>query len=112
MYGRNYYRPDQYVPKSVMEKRALPYIQGELTRLHANNAHMTADEAELEFLKVAPPAGLMKPFSGGAFLRTLGSPGVPAVARVRRDVLPGHAREKTSRRGGRPRSLCQRSRGL
>ncbi|TNN04155.1 hypothetical protein fugu_001184 [Takifugu bimaculatus] len=51
VYGRNYYRPDQYVPKSVMEKRALPYIQGELTRLHANNAQMPADESELEFLK-------------------------------------------------------------
>lgn len=53
MYGRNYYRPDQYVPKSVMEKRALPYIQGELLRLHSNNAQMLTDESELEFLKVA-----------------------------------------------------------
>lgn len=35
-----------------MEKRALPYIQAELTRLHANNAQMPADESELEFLKV------------------------------------------------------------
>ncbi|XP_041830094.1 tyrosine-protein phosphatase non-receptor type 13 [Melanotaenia boesemani] len=52
VYGRNYYRPDQYVSKSVMEKRALPYIQGELLRLHANNAQMLADESELEFLKV------------------------------------------------------------
>lgn len=53
MYGRNYYRPDQYVSKSVMEKRALPYIQGELLRLHTNNAQMLANESELEFLKVA-----------------------------------------------------------
>ncbi|XP_051274443.1 tyrosine-protein phosphatase non-receptor type 13 isoform X1 [Dicentrarchus labrax] len=52
VYGRNYYRPDQYVSKSVMEKRALPYIQGELLRLHTNNAQMLADESELEFLKV------------------------------------------------------------
>lgn len=52
MYGRNYYRPDQYVPKSVMEKRALPYIKEELLRLHTNNAQMLADESELEFLKV------------------------------------------------------------
>ncbi|KAM3592448.1 uncharacterized protein V6R79_019085 [Siganus canaliculatus] len=52
VYGRNYYRPDQYVSKSVMEKRALPYIQGELLRLHSNNAQMLADEAEFEFLKV------------------------------------------------------------
>ncbi|XP_035469664.1 FERM and PDZ domain-containing protein 2 isoform X2 [Scophthalmus maximus] len=52
VYGRNYYRPDQYVPKSVMEKRALPYIKEELLRLHTNNAQMLADESELEFLKV------------------------------------------------------------
>ncbi|KAM6963659.1 FERM and PDZ domain-containing protein 2 isoform 1-T1 [Tautogolabrus adspersus] len=52
VYGRNYYRPDQYVSKSVMEKRALPYIQGELIRLHTNNTQMLPDESELEFLKV------------------------------------------------------------
>ncbi|XP_054913563.1 tyrosine-protein phosphatase non-receptor type 13 isoform X2 [Poeciliopsis prolifica] len=52
VYGRNYYRPDQYVSKSVMEKRALPYIQAELLRLHANNAQMLTDESKLEFLKV------------------------------------------------------------
>ncbi|CAL9702348.1 unnamed protein product [Knipowitschia caucasica] len=52
MFGRNYYRPDQYVCKSVMEKRALPYIQEELLRLHTNNAQMLPEESELEFLKV------------------------------------------------------------
>ncbi|KAM7371145.1 hypothetical protein PAMP_010636 [Pampus punctatissimus] len=52
VYGRNYYRPDQYVSKNMMEKRALPYIQGKLLRLHTNNAQMLADESELEFLKV------------------------------------------------------------
>ncbi|XP_015255966.1 PREDICTED: FERM and PDZ domain-containing protein 2-like [Cyprinodon variegatus] len=52
VFGRNYYRPDQYVSKSVMEKRALPYIQAELLKLHATNAQMIADESELEFLKV------------------------------------------------------------
>lgn len=36
-----------------MEKRALPLIQAELLRLHANNAQMLTDESELEFLKVA-----------------------------------------------------------
>ncbi|XP_028990601.1 tyrosine-protein phosphatase non-receptor type 13-like [Betta splendens] len=51
-YGRNYYRPDQYVSKSVMEKRALPYIQAELLRLHMSNAQMLHEESELEFLKV------------------------------------------------------------
>ncbi|KAM8889567.1 FERM and PDZ domain-containing protein 2 isoform 2-T4 [Synchiropus picturatus] len=52
LYGRNYCRPDHYVPKSVMERRALPYIQVELQRLHTNNAQMLTDESELEFLKV------------------------------------------------------------
>ncbi|XP_024913875.1 FERM and PDZ domain-containing protein 2 [Cynoglossus semilaevis] len=52
VYSRNYYRPDQYVPKSVMEKRALPYIQEELLRLHSNNTQLVPDECELEFLKV------------------------------------------------------------
>ncbi|XP_063748697.1 tyrosine-protein phosphatase non-receptor type 13 isoform X2 [Eleginops maclovinus] len=52
VYGRNYYRPDQYVSKSVLEKRALPYIQKELLRLHTNNAQMLVDEAELDFLKL------------------------------------------------------------
>ncbi|XP_038830883.1 tyrosine-protein phosphatase non-receptor type 13-like [Salvelinus namaycush] len=51
VYGRNYYRPDQYVAKSVMEKRALPYLKEELLRLHANNSTMSTDESELEFLK-------------------------------------------------------------
>ncbi|XP_029384073.1 FERM and PDZ domain-containing protein 2 [Echeneis naucrates] len=50
--GRNYFRPDQYVPKSVMEKRALPCIQEELLRLLTNNAQMLTEESELEFLKV------------------------------------------------------------
>ncbi|XP_068161767.1 FERM and PDZ domain-containing protein 2 [Antennarius striatus] len=52
VYGRNYFRPDQYVPKSVIEKRALPFIHGELLRLHTYNAQMPPDESELEFLKV------------------------------------------------------------
>ncbi|XP_037133907.1 tyrosine-protein phosphatase non-receptor type 13 [Syngnathus acus] len=52
VYGRNYCRPDQYVPKSVIEKRALPYILEELQRLHTNNAQMLTEESELEFLKV------------------------------------------------------------
>ncbi|CAB1338028.1 unnamed protein product, partial [Coregonus sp. 'balchen'] len=47
VYGRNYYRPDQYVAKSVMEKRALPYLKEELLRLHANNSTMSTDESEL-----------------------------------------------------------------
>ena len=52
VYGRNYYRPDQYVAKSIMEKRALPFLRDELIRLHNNNGQMLPDESELEFLKV------------------------------------------------------------
>ncbi|XP_041714099.2 FERM and PDZ domain-containing protein 2-like [Coregonus clupeaformis] len=62
VYGRNYYRPDQYVAKSVMEKRALPYLKEELLRLHANNSTMSTDESELEFLKTTqqlPEYGVM-----------------------------------------------------
>ncbi|XP_030019311.1 FERM and PDZ domain-containing protein 2 isoform X3 [Sphaeramia orbicularis] len=79
VYGRNYYRPDQYVSKSVMEKRALPYIQGELLRLHTSNTQMLTDESELEFLKVCqqlPEYGVLfhrvtrekKPFDGAIIL--------------------------------------------
>ncbi|CAL8302779.1 unnamed protein product [Lota lota] len=53
VYGRNYYRLDHYISKSVMEKRALPYIQDELLRLHVSNAQMLSDESEMEFLKVS-----------------------------------------------------------
>ncbi|KAM4624537.1 FERM and PDZ domain-containing protein 2 [Polymixia lowei] len=53
VYGRNYYRPEQYVSKSVMEKRALPYIREQLLQRHANNTQMLTDESELEFLKVS-----------------------------------------------------------
>lgn len=35
-----------------MEKMAMPCLKQELLHLHANNANMTAEESELEFLKV------------------------------------------------------------
>ncbi|KAG9341093.1 hypothetical protein JZ751_019847 [Albula glossodonta] len=53
VYGKNYYQPEQYVSKSVLEKMALPCLKEELPRLHANNAGMLPEEAEMEFLKVA-----------------------------------------------------------
>lgn len=53
VYGRNYYRPDHYLAKNMMEKRALPFLRDELLRLHNNNVNMPSDESELEFLKVA-----------------------------------------------------------
>ncbi len=43
---------EQYISKRVIEKVALPCLREELPRLHANNAHMLPEEAEMEFLKV------------------------------------------------------------
>ncbi|XP_049320585.1 FERM and PDZ domain-containing protein 2 isoform X2 [Astyanax mexicanus] len=51
VYGKNYYRPEHYVSRSVLEKMALPCLKEDLLRLHANNASMIAEESELEFLK-------------------------------------------------------------
>ncbi|XP_067286262.1 FERM and PDZ domain-containing protein 2 [Pseudorasbora parva] len=51
VYGKNYYQLEHYVSKRVLQKMALPFLKDELLRLHANNANMTAEEAELEFLK-------------------------------------------------------------
>lgn len=52
MYGKEYYQPEYYVPKSIMEKMSRPYLKQQLQQLHANNANMTTEESELEFLKV------------------------------------------------------------
>lgn len=52
MYGREYYQPEHYIPKGMMEKMSMPCLKQELQQLHANNANMTAEESELEFLKV------------------------------------------------------------
>ncbi|XP_042623027.1 FERM and PDZ domain-containing protein 2 isoform X2 [Cyprinus carpio] len=51
VWGKNYYQPEHYVSKSVLKKMAMPCLKEELLRLHANNANMSAEEAELEFLK-------------------------------------------------------------
>ncbi|XP_066522679.1 FERM and PDZ domain-containing protein 2 [Hoplias malabaricus] len=53
VYGKNYYRPEHYVSKSVLEKVVLPCLREQLLRLHANNANTMAEESELEFLKTA-----------------------------------------------------------
>lgn len=52
VYGKNYYRPEHYVSRSVLERMALPCLREELLRLHTNNANMIAEDCELEFLKV------------------------------------------------------------
>ncbi|XP_017569821.2 FERM and PDZ domain-containing protein 2 isoform X1 [Pygocentrus nattereri] len=51
VYGKNYYRPEHYVSKSILEKMALPCLKEELLRLHTNYVNMVAEESELEFLK-------------------------------------------------------------
>ncbi|XP_062389295.1 tyrosine-protein phosphatase non-receptor type 13 [Sardina pilchardus] len=53
VYGKNYYRPEHYVCKSVLAKMAVPCLKDELIRLHGNNANMTTEDSELEFLMSA-----------------------------------------------------------
>ncbi|XP_051507170.1 tyrosine-protein phosphatase non-receptor type 13-like [Myxocyprinus asiaticus] len=53
VYGKNYFQMEQYISKRVIEKVALPCLREELPRLHANNAQMLPEEAEVEFLKIA-----------------------------------------------------------
>lgn len=68
----------------------MPYIQGELQRLHSNNAQMLADESEFEFLKVATNRKMMlcfylillQTFEALLLVQLLPS-GVSAVARIR-----------------------------
>lgn len=43
---------EHYIPKRVMEKMALPFVRDELPQLHASNANMPREDAEIEFLKV------------------------------------------------------------
>ncbi|XP_064174478.1 tyrosine-protein phosphatase non-receptor type 13 isoform X3 [Anguilla rostrata] len=53
VYGKGYFQPEQYVSKTVLGKMALHCLKEELSRLHASNARMLPEEAEMEFLKVA-----------------------------------------------------------
>ncbi|KAM9345396.1 tyrosine-protein phosphatase non-receptor type 13 [Symphorus nematophorus] len=62
LYGKNYYQPEHYVSKRMLEKLALPTIKEELPRLHASHAQMLPEEAETEYLKIAqqlPEYGVM-----------------------------------------------------
>lgn len=52
VYGKNYFQMEHYIPKRVMEKIALPSLRDELPALHASNANMLQEDAEIEFLKV------------------------------------------------------------
>ncbi|XP_067466135.1 tyrosine-protein phosphatase non-receptor type 13 [Thunnus thynnus] len=62
LYGKNYYQPEHYVSKRMLEKLALPNVKEELPRLHASHAQMLPEEAETEYLKIAqqcPEYGVM-----------------------------------------------------
>ncbi|TSK22776.1 FERM and PDZ domain-containing protein 2 [Bagarius yarrelli] len=53
VYGKNYFQVEHYFSKRMIEKMALPFVREELPRLHASNANMLREVAEIEFLKVA-----------------------------------------------------------
>ncbi|KAK9541598.1 hypothetical protein VZT92_001630 [Zoarces viviparus] len=62
LYGKNYYQPEHYVSKRMLEKLALPNVKEELPRLHASHAQILLEEAETEYLKIAqqlPEYGVM-----------------------------------------------------
>ncbi|NWJ11103.1 FRPD2 protein, partial [Crypturellus undulatus] len=52
MHGKSYFRVEDYVPTSRIEKMTLANVQRELAKLHRMNRSLFEDEAELEFLKV------------------------------------------------------------
>ncbi|NXW59763.1 FRPD2 protein, partial [Eurystomus gularis] len=52
MHGKSYFRVEDYIPASRIDKMTLAYVQRELAKLHRMNHSLFEDEAELEFLKV------------------------------------------------------------
>ncbi|OXB70632.1 UNVERIFIED_CONTAM: hypothetical protein H355_002203, partial [Colinus virginianus] len=52
VHGKSYFRVEDYIPASRIEKMTLAYVQRELAKLHRMNRSLFEDEAELEFLKV------------------------------------------------------------
>ncbi|NXJ66197.1 FRPD2 protein, partial [Rostratula benghalensis] len=52
MHGKSYFRVEDYIPASRIEKMTLAYVQRELAKFHRRNRSLFEDEAELEFLKV------------------------------------------------------------
>ncbi|XP_025069332.1 FERM and PDZ domain-containing protein 2 isoform X1 [Alligator sinensis] len=52
MHGKNYFRAEDYIPASRIEKMTLVYVQRELAKLHHMTCSLFEDEAELEFLRV------------------------------------------------------------
>uniref|UniRef100_A0A7M4DVB1 FERM and PDZ domain containing 2 n=1 Tax=Crocodylus porosus TaxID=8502 RepID=A0A7M4DVB1_CROPO len=52
MHGKSYFRAEDYIPASRIEKMTLVYVQRELAKLHHMTCSLFEDEAELEFLRV------------------------------------------------------------
>ena len=52
LYGKDYYQPEHYLSKRMLERMAFPSLKEELPRLHANHSNMLPEEAETEYLKV------------------------------------------------------------
>ncbi|KFP07199.1 FERM and PDZ domain-containing protein 2, partial [Calypte anna] len=52
MHGKSYFRVEDYVPASRIEKMTLTSVQRSLAKLHRMNRSLFEDEAELQFLKV------------------------------------------------------------
>ncbi|XP_042674551.1 FERM and PDZ domain-containing protein 2 isoform X4 [Centrocercus urophasianus] len=52
VHGKSYFRVEDYIPASRIEKMTLAHVQRELAKLHRMNRSLFEDEAELEFLKV------------------------------------------------------------
>ncbi|XP_071604901.1 FERM and PDZ domain-containing protein 2 isoform X3 [Heliangelus exortis] len=52
MHGKSYFRVEDYVPASRIEKMTLTSVQRTLAKLHRMNRSLFEDEAELQFLKV------------------------------------------------------------
>ncbi|NWX22448.1 FRPD2 protein, partial [Aegotheles bennettii] len=52
IHGKSYFRVEDYIPASRIEKLTLEHVQRELAKLHRVNHSLFEDEAELEFLKV------------------------------------------------------------
>ncbi|KAM6306478.1 LOW QUALITY PROTEIN: FERM and PDZ domain-containing protein 2 [Aegotheles albertisi] len=52
IHGKSYFRVEDYIPASRIEKLTLEHVQRELAKLHRVNHSLFEEEAELEFLKV------------------------------------------------------------
>ncbi|XP_043912687.1 tyrosine-protein phosphatase non-receptor type 13-like [Protopterus annectens] len=52
VHGKDYIQMEHYIPGSVTEKMSLTCLKEELPRLHRNNAGLSQEEAEFQYLKL------------------------------------------------------------